>query len=70
MSDLPRFTGSLRAYAGVTCTHSEDPYTQRRLQEELKWRKKDTDSMSSWKWVEVQKLVEKVTDVDKVFVLT
>lgn len=67
MSELPRFTGSLRAFAGVACTQSEDPYTQQRLQEELKWRKKEKESITSWKWGDVEKLAEKATDTDKVF---
>ena len=67
MSDLPRFTGSLRAFAGITNTKTEDPYTQQCYREELQWKKKTTTSSTSWRWSEVENLVEKSSDPIKVY---
>jgi len=67
MSDLPRFTGSLRAFAGITNTKSEDPYTQQRYREELKWKKKTKTSLTTWSWSEVENLVDKSSDPVKVY---
>ena len=67
MSGLPRFTGSLRAFSGVKNTNQEDPYVQRQLNEELKWRKNQKSS-SNWSWGDIEKLVSKSNDPIKVFI--
>lgn len=65
MSGLPRFTGSLRAFSGVKNTNQEDPYVQRQLNEELKWRKNQKSS-SNWSWGDIEKFVTKSKDPIKV----
>ena len=66
MSGLPRFTGSLRAFAGIVTSNTEDPYVQQRLNDELKWKKASKIS-SAGSWKDVEKLVEKANDPIKVF---
>lgn len=67
MSGLPRFTGSLRAFSGVKNTNQEDPYVQRQLNEELRWRK-NQKSFSNWSWGDIEKLINKSKDPIKVLI--
>ena len=66
MSGIPRFTGSLRAFAGVASSNTEDTYVQQRLNEELKWKKKNKSSTTTFSWNDLEKLTEKATDPIKV----
>lgn len=52
MTDLPRFTGSLRAFSGINS--SNDPCEQQRLREELQWKKKQKSKPTTLSWLEIQ----------------
>ena len=63
MTDLPRFTGSLRAFAGVT--EANDPYSQQRLREELQWKRKKLSKPPGLTWEEIRILVDQEKDKKK-----
>ena len=64
MTDLPRFTGSLRAFTGIT--GSCDPYKQQRLHQELVWKRKCQVKGTGLPWNEIRKLAETGKDKKQV----
>lgn len=64
MTDLPRFTGSLRAFSGINS--SNDPCEQQRLREELQWKKKQKSKPTTLSWLEIQNQIREGKNKQKV----
>ena len=63
MTDVPRFTGCLRAYAGSSLN---DPYSQQQLREELSQKRKNKDQQQGTTWEELNRRIKNGKDPNSV----
>ena len=63
MTDVPRFTGCLRAYAGSSLN---DPYSQQQLREELSQKRKNKDQQQGTTWEELNRRIKNGKDPKRV----
>ena len=59
MTDVPRFTGCLRAYAGSS---PNDPYSQQQLREELSQKRKNKNQGQGTTWEELNRRIKNGKD--------